>query len=637
MFSNFIYFLVALILYSTSEFPAAERQSPDNAAITAFFLASLFAAICHFTFKHLEKRALDSVGGIRLQNLDIHMEKSLSRLSILALVLFAFDLYILRLNLLLDNISIFKIFPTLEAIIFLTIFLIYLVVVWYSAWDIHNRYFTGYTSKKEFVISNISFSLPALLPWFLLSFTADIIELIPFEQPKGFLATPLGEIFYVLSFMIAVACFGPFLIKKIWGCTSLEPGFVRFRIENLCHSAKLQYADILKWELFGGSMITAGVMGLWGKFRYILVTPAMISRLEPDEIDAVIVHEIGHIQHRHIHFYLLFFAGYIACIYSLFDPVILIYYSEPVIRLISLLGLSHETGVTIILSLILIMVFLLYFRYIFGFFMRNFERQADIHVYNYMPDASALVRTFYKIAGVNRQSWDKPNWHHYSIKERVDFLTLCELNPAHIRKHHKKVKIMMQLYIVIIILVCGVGYYFNFGEGKEQINRFLAERILTEQIESTPHNKDILLLAADYYYNKENFDKAILYYNTVIKLDAQNSHALNNLAWLYATCPDISFQNYKKALELAIKALDIERQIRISQNQNNNKDAITDNYNKFIYKSIPSYLLDTYAEACFVNGLYPEALEAAQQALKNATEKINYYEQQVVKFKKSAP
>ncbi|MBF0204230.1 MAG: M48 family metalloprotease, partial [Desulfamplus sp.] len=503
-------------------------------------------------------------------------------------------------------------FPTLEALIFLTIFLSYLVIIWNSAWNIQKNYFTGHVSKKSFVVSNISFSLPALLPWFLLSFTADLIELIPFKQPKGFLATPLGEISYVLVFMVAAACFGPLLIQKIWGCIPLENGFARSRIEALCDTAKLKYANILKWDLFGGSMITAGVMGLWGKFRYILVTPAMISNLNPEEIDAVIIHEIGHIQKKHIHFYLLFFAGYIACVYSLFDPMIIIYYSAPFMKFISFAGIDHETGVTLMLSFILIMVFLLYFRYVFGFFMRNFERQADIHVYNYLPDASSLICTFHKIAGSSKQSWDKPNWHHYSIRERVDYLRLCEDNPEFIGKHNKKVNRMVLGYLVAMVVICSVGYYFNFGQGKDNINEFIAENIINEQIKGEPLKIDILLIAADYYYDKKKFDKAILYYNMVIDIEPYNSHALNNLAWLHATCNDIFFQDYPKALKLAKKALDAEKKTNPP----------------------PSYILDTYAEACFVNGLYNEALEAAKEALNSAADRKDYYQQQVMRFEK---
>jgi len=616
MFSNFIYFLVALILYSTSEFPGTETQIPGNALWIALLFALTFALICHVTFKLLERRAARSSG---ITNLENHLEKSLSRLSILAIVLFAADIYILRLNRLLDEVWLFRLFPTFEAVIFLAIFLLYLVLVWHSAWNVQKQYFNGYVSKKSFVLSNISFSLPALLPWFMLSFTADLIELLPFRQPKGFLATPQGEISYVLIFMVVVACFGPFLIQKIWGCRSLEHGCSRTQIETLCTRANLKYADILKWELFGGSMITAGVMGIWGRFRYILVTPAMINNLQPEEIDAVILHEIGHIQKMHMHFYLIFFAGYIASVYSLFDPMILIYYSDPLVKFLSFSGINHETGTTLVLSTILIMLFLLYFRYIFGFFMRNFERQADIHIYSYLPDASALIRTFHKIAGTSRQSWDKPNWHHYSIMERVNFLNLCEHSPEFIEKHNRKVRRMVQGYLIAMVVVCSVGYYFNFGHGKEQINSLIAEKILKEQLEGEPHNIEILLLSADYYYKKNKFDQTILYYNMVIALDPYNSQALNNLAWLYATCTDIVFQDYPKALELATRALDVER-AALSQQGISSKPA--------------SYILDTYAEACFLNGRYTDALQSAKEALESAKDQKEYYQQQVIRFEK---
>ncbi|SLM31629.1 conserved membrane hypothetical protein [Desulfamplus magnetovallimortis] len=608
MFTNFIYFLIALILYSTSAFSGVSEHmpaSPFKTFLWAVALMFIFAGICRTSFQRLLKKASVSMAADIV--IDHNLEKSLSRLSILALCLFAFDLYILRLNMLLDDVWIFRIFPTLEAIIFISLFLFYLVIVWNYAWSIQKRFFSDHVSKKEYIISNISFALPALLPWFLLSLTADIIELVPFEQPKGFLATPQGEICYLLIFLVAVACLGPLLIQKIWGCKPLEQGPARARMEALCRRAGLAYADILKWELFGGTMITAGVMGLWGRFRYILVTPALLKSLEPEEIDAVIVHEIGHIQQKHIHFYLLFFAGYIACIYALFDPMILIYYSEPLIKLIAFSGMDHETGVTIMLSFILITLFLLYFRYVFGFYMRNFERQADIHVYRYLPDATAMIRTFYKIAGFSKSAWDKPNWHHFSIRERVNFLNQCERDPQTIENHHKKVKWMVQGYIALIVMVCFAGYHFNFGNGREHLDRMIAERILAEQLERAPDNIEVLLLAGDYYYDAGLFERSIEYYGRSIQQDPFNSHALNNLAWLYATCPDSAYQDHKKALQLATRALK---------------------------QDLSPHVLDTYAEACFLNGLFKEAVDASREALKRAEDRHEYYKKQVERFER---
>ncbi|MCP4119277.1 MAG: M48 family metalloprotease [Desulfobacteraceae bacterium] len=580
---------------------------PDYALVAALALAVLFAVICRMTFRRLAARS-PHIAGV---SLDLRLDRALSRLSILALLLFAADLYLLKLKLLFAGFRPFEIFPTFEALLFLLGFVGYLVIVWTAAWSVQRRFFPGAVTRKSFVLSNISFSLPALLPWFLLSITADLIQILPFDGPREFLSTPAGEILYVLVFLFAVATFGPVLIQKLWGCSSLEKGPIRERIEALCNAARLGYADILKWELFGGSMITAGVMGLVARFRYILVTPALVTLLSPPEIDAVIAHEIGHVKHRHIHFYLVFFAGYIACVYALFDPLfVLIYYMNPLSFLASFAGIEPETWSTLVFSLILILLFLLYFRFGFGFFMRNFERQADTHVYSLLGSAGSLINTFYKIARFSRTSPDRPNWHHFSISQRIGFLEQCEVDPTLVEKHNKKIRRMVLGYLVVILMMVIAGYSLNFGTGKKVLNRYLAETVLQRELELDPGNAEIYTMVGDYYYGKEMFEQAIQAYDNVLKIAPGNVHALNNLAWLFATCSDSSFLDPEKALALSLKALDVER---------------------------TAYVLDTYAEACWLNGLEQEALAASVEALGKARDRQEYYRSQVARFQKRVP
>ena len=147
------------------------------------------------------------------------------------------------------------------------------------------------------------------MPWLLLSGVADVIDILPFETPKWFLNTDIGQGVYFLIFLFGIAIVGPSIIKQFWRCKPLANGYARSRIENICEKANLEYEDILYWPIFGGKMITAGVMGLVKRFRYILVTPSLLRLLEPEEIDAVIAHEIGHVKRKHLVFYLLFFVG----------------------------------------------------------------------------------------------------------------------------------------------------------------------------------------------------------------------------------------------------------------------------------------------------------------------------------------
>ena len=602
MFSNFIYFLIALILYTTCQTPAATDTFSVNSLGFFFLIFVVFTGLCLLTFKRIGKRILIST----VAQLDFQIDRALSRLSVLAIFVFAADLYILKLENLFSGIKFFRLFPTFEAVLFLALFIFYLVIIWICAWEVQYKAFSTSMTMKSFVLSNISFSLPAFLPWFLLSIIADIIQILPFEEPKQFLSTPQGEIVYVLLFLFAVAVFGPILIQKMWGCTPLEQGKPRQRIENLCARAGLGYSDILQWNLFGGTMITAAVMGIVPRFRYILVTPALINNLQADEIDSVISHEIGHVQKWHMYFYLFFFAGYIACIYAFFNPLLmLIYYSDSVFKLVSFTGISQETADSFIFSLTLIVLFIVYFRYVFGFFMRNFERQADIHVYSLMGDAYSLITTFIKISGFSRQSSEKPNWHHFSISERINFLNKCQEDRSLISKHNKKIKIMLFTYILLMVIVCSAGYYLNFGKGKDRINSFVTEKTLLRKLRLNPGNAEIYTLIGDYYYNAGKFKKAIQAYENILKIVPDNIHALNNLAWLFSTCPDPLFRDYRKALVLSKEALNIERS---------------------------PYILDTYAEACFLNHLYKKAVKASKEALAKATDRHGYYLMQVKRF-----
>lgn len=602
MFSNFIYFLAALVIYTTSEL--FDRPSGFDPGAIVFCLTSTaaFALVCRIYFNRL------SVLGQALpaQEIDQRVNTAVSRLSMAALVLFAVNIYGFRVNHLLSGVTIFQWVPTLGALLFLGLFLFYLILIWNSAYQIQKRFFTGSLTKKNFILSNVAFCLPAMLPWFFLSLLADCLRLLPFDGLRSFLNSTTGEVIYILFFVIAVSVFGPVLIQHLWGCRPMAPGFDRQRIEKTCQMAALKYRDILVWNLFGGGMITAGVMGIVGRYRYILVTPALLACLDDDEIRGVILHEIGHVYHRHMLFYVFFFAGFIACNFVFFEPLMLmIYLINPLYDGAAFLGLSQDTAHAAITCLVLIGLFILYFRFVFGLFMRHFERQADLHIFKYTDSPSALISTFYKIASLSRQSIDKPNWHHFSIGRRIGFLEKCRMNPDLIQNHHKKVKKMIAGYVLAVGAIFFLGYSVSYGGLNTSFTRFVAGKILSRQLELNPDNSDLYVQVGDFYYDDRQYEKATVAYENVLKIDPVNVHALNNLAWLLATCPDKAFRNAPRALDLARRAVDLQKE---------------------------AYILDTYAEALYLNNYKSQALAAAKQALKISTKRKQYYEDQVARF-----
>jgi hypothetical protein len=188
-----------------------------------------------------------------------------------------------------------------------------------------------------------------------------------------------------------VAVIGPLIIQKFWRCRPLEAGNHRQRIEALCRRADMKYADIVYWPIFrrphdhGRGDGVGRPLSLYPGHR-----GAAATVLSPEEVDAVIAHEVGHVKKHHLLFYLFFFIGYMVIAYATFDLIVyLIIFSEPIYRFVFTTGISRTTVTTGLLSLAIIFNFLIYFRFIFGYFMRNFERQADASVYRLVRQCSA--------------------------------------------------------------------------------------------------------------------------------------------------------------------------------------------------------------------------------------------------------
>jgi len=528
----------------------------------------------------------------------------------MAVALFALNIYGLSLPSFFIDLPLFRSFPTLLALLFLCLFVFYMAVVWGMAYDSHKQIYEDSLTRNDYVRSNISFALPVLLPWLVLSGFSDIIGALPFEGPKNLLATTAGEIVYFLTFLLLVTIFGPAIIQKFWQCKPLGEGADRTRIENLCRRAGLKYRNVMHWPIFGGRMITAGVMGLAARFRYILVTDALLRFLAPDEVEAVIAHEIGHIKRRHLLYYLLFFIGYMILSYATFDLIIfMIIYLQPLYGFIARAGIDQSTLLSVAISLVLIFTFLIYFRYIFGYFMRNFERQADTYVYRLFDSAQPLISTFRKISATSRQAPEKPNWHHFSISQRVDYLRRCEADRGWIHRHDRKVRYSMAAFLLALVLISVMGFQLNFGETGRHLNRRFYETILVRELEKHPDDPRILARLGDLYLHRKDYAATAAAYERALRINANNPHVLNNLAWLYATGETSDLRNPRRALHLAKLAFSLD----------------------------PSpHVLDTLAESFYVNGNFNDAITAERQALERVETGREYYEGQLKKFMEAA-
>lgn len=602
MFTYFIYYIIVLILFSTYQDPVKSHLSTGEAFALASLFSLLFVCWVRLWFIQIEKRLFRD----RIDALEERFTRTSNRLSVGAIVLFAINLYGLDLPYFIRTMPVFSKMPVLTAVACLCLFSVYLGIIWFFAHHCYQIIHQSEASRRSYILTNMAFAIPVVLPWLLLTGIIDTIHLLPFETPRKILNTTLGELVYSVVFLGGIAVVGPFLIQKFWQCRPLRSGTARLRIEQLCARAGVKYANILKWPLFEGRIITAGVMGLVNKFRYILVTDALLKFLTPDEIDAVIAHEIGHVKRNHLWLYIFIIFGYMIITYTTFN--LIIYFligSEFIYGALKSVGFKPMTIISTLVSIGAILLFIVYFRYIFGYFMRNFERQADAHVYMLFNSSGALISTLNKIAMTSRQPADKPNWHHFSITQRVNFLKQCETDSAKIVQHDQKMRRSLWTYVISLIIVCSIGYSLSYGETGKKLNDRFMEKLILSELENSPDSERSYAILGDWHLHKKDYAASIHAYEKAIIRDPDSANVLNNLAWIYATCEDKRLRNPERAIRLAQKAAQL---------------------------SSAPHILDTLAESYFINGMLDDAVRIARRALAGTSDNHEYFEKQLNRF-----
>ena len=606
MYGNFIYFILVLLIYTTYHPPENPYLGPFE-TISIFLLGvGMLAITTRVAFHALSKKiALRSAAGLHGE-----FDRLFKRQAMLAIGIFAINIYILNLKLFLMTIPPFASSPTLMALLFVGLFIGYLAIIWAGAYQPYKALFQSQLSRRSYVFSNISFSLPVILPWLMISAGVDIINILPFSAPKRLLATPEGQVIFFSSFLVALVIIAPSLIKFFWRCRPLPQGPKRRRIETICEKARLKYNNILKWPIFEGKLLTAGVMGLIKRFRYILVTESLLRILNDDEIDAVMAHEIGHIKKNHLLFYLIFFLGFIVLSYTAFDLILYaILYSNLSFPIVRDMQFEQVTLTSILLTVTMAGILLIYFRYVFGYFMRNCERQADLYAFDLLGSSRWLVSSLHKIAVYSGRSHDRPSWHHFSIRQRIDFLNKCEADRNVIVRHHRKLRRSIMVFIAGLLCTGYAGYAINFGEVGKILNKHFLEKVLIKEIKRNPTNPRLYGMLGSIYYQNKAYAQAVEAYEKSIQLAPRDPETLNNLAWLYATCEETKCREPIKALVYARHAAAM--------------------------KPVP-HILDTLAESYYVNGLHEKAISTIKQALAMQPEDRTYYENQLRKFEEAA-
>ncbi|CRX39156.1 M48 family metallopeptidase [Estrella lausannensis] len=321
--------------------------------------------------------------------------------------------------------------PLALSVIFMTLYLTALFIFHYATYYPRTLYPESLvTSATEFSTREIRTIIPFVFPYF---FLLLLITFLP-ELP------PLWSSLILLAALILFVLFFPIVVVALWRMEPIEdPQLVR-QMESICLHAKFRYRALGTWTVMDHSL-TAAILGILPKFRYILFTRRLLRELPSSQVMAVLAHEIGHAKRGHLYKIPFVLLGMPLIAYLILLKV------DPWLRL------HTEESADLLIFVLLLFSLSLYFRFLFGFYLRMFEREADLFSLEAAGDSRALIEALDTIGILSGGTHDKPSWHHYSIRQRMDFLAKVNDNAALIDKHQRKVRICLAAYALFLFLL----------------------------------------------------------------------------------------------------------------------------------------------------------------------------------------
>jgi STE24 endopeptidase len=244
----------------------------------------------------------------------------------------------------------------------------------------------------------------------------------------------------------------PLLIRFALGLKPLPDGPIRDRLLAASKRLNFHTTNILLWNTRNG-MANAMVIGVLPWLRYVVFTDRLLEEFSEDEVEAVFGHEVGHVRHQHVLYYLAFLTASMAVLGLVAENYLLplgewaaAALNVPAEEAEEAVGMRGDLMVFPIVGLMMVYVFV-----VFGFLSRRCERQADVFGCRAVScddpncrghDESTkltarggglcvtgiqtFIRALERVALVNGINRSRPgylqSWQHSTIAKRVAFL-----------------------------------------------------------------------------------------------------------------------------------------------------------------------------------------------------------------------
>jgi len=224
---------------------------------------------------------------------------------------------------------------------------------------------------------------------------------------------------FALPVLVLLSAGLPLLLSRLWPTSDLPPGELRSNLEGISRELNTPLSRLLVWHT-QGRMANAAVAGLSRYCRYLFLTDALLGQLSPGEIAAVVRHELGHLQRKHLLQRLLL----------LMLPALAWFVIQPAIGVdLDLLSTSSPYALAVSAA------YLLYAVVVIGLFSQWFEYDADLSAVfdshqQLQPDsARELIHALAALQGPQRETWFS-HCLHPPTTARIAWIRQVLMQPA---------------------------------------------------------------------------------------------------------------------------------------------------------------------------------------------------------------
>ncbi|MCK4283137.1 MAG: M48 family metalloprotease [Candidatus Brocadiae bacterium] len=282
-----------------------------------------------------------------------------------------------------------------------------------------------------------------LAPWLMLVLVTDVVAALF----HGSQAAPVADSISSGLVLVFLLVFSPLLLRTIWATSPLPDGPLRQKLEAFCRSQRFRCHEILLWHTHS-HLANAGVVGPTPILRYVLLTDALVEQCTNEEVEAVFAHEVGHIRHRHLVFYMLFAVAFVCFYANLVELVALSGWVRPLRDILAFQMTAEQGAIMLVLAAV-------YWVLIFGFFSRRIELEADLFSLQEAQDPAAFISALVKLAAMNTTHRSTSSWRHFSVERRLSFLRSVLNDPSRGARFRSRLALMRLALLALFVLALG--------------------------------------------------------------------------------------------------------------------------------------------------------------------------------------